>query len=165
MNTILRLAAVAMGVIFFSTIYTSAQDLTIPHTFSADTPAVAAQVNANFNAIKTEVDNNNTRITNNADAIGSLESLIVAYGKIKFDATIYSGSNISSCEWNASLNRYEIEISGESYFYTDYVTVITPTTQKLTCNTNSMSGKLLVYFFDSSGTEVQTTFSFLTLKP
>ncbi len=40
--------------------------LTIPNTFTAGTPAVAADVNVNFTAAKTAVDDNNTRINTNA---------------------------------------------------------------------------------------------------
>lgn len=43
--------------------------MTIPNTFTAGTPAVAAQVNANFSAVKTAVDDNDARITTNAAAI------------------------------------------------------------------------------------------------
>lgn len=58
-----------------------AGSLNVPNTFSAGTPAVAAEVNANFEATKNAVDDNDTRITTNADAIsvnstaiGSLDS-------------------------------------------------------------------------------------------
>lgn len=40
-----------------------AGDLTLPNTFTSGTPAVAAEVNANFSAVETEVDDNNSRIT------------------------------------------------------------------------------------------------------
>lgn len=45
--------------------WTSAQagQLTIPNNFQANTPAVAAHVNANFNAIENAVDDNHARIT------------------------------------------------------------------------------------------------------
>lgn len=50
---------------FLVLMWTSAQagQLTIPNTFQANTPAVAAQVNANFNAVETAVDDNHARIT------------------------------------------------------------------------------------------------------
>jgi hypothetical protein len=214
MKALFRFAAVVLGVIFFSAICASAGDLTIPNSFTADTPAVAAEVNANFTAVETAVDDNNTGISGNATdiatnatnistnaddisanatdiatnatdiatnatnistnaddisanaaAIGSLESLIVAYGKIASDATVLSGSNISSCIWNATNNRYHITISGESYLYSDYVTLITPVSNDYTFNTSSVGGDLLVYFYNSSGNPDQTIFSFLTLKP
>ncbi len=37
--------------------------LTVPNTFTAGTPAVAADVNANFTAAKTAVDDNDARVT------------------------------------------------------------------------------------------------------
>ncbi len=46
-----------------------AGSLTIPNTFSANTAAVAAEVNANFTAAKTAVDDNDSRITTNAASI------------------------------------------------------------------------------------------------
>lgn len=48
-----------------------ASDMTIPNSFTADTPAVAAEVNNNFSAAKAAVDDNNARInTNRADIDG-----------------------------------------------------------------------------------------------
>jgi hypothetical protein len=62
------LSAVIATVILGTTQTASATDVTIPNTFTAGTAAVAAQVNANFTAVKTAVDDNNTRI-------GTLEGL------------------------------------------------------------------------------------------
>jgi len=45
-----------------------AGSLTIPNTFTSGTPAKAAEVNANFSAVKTEVDDNDSRITANKTA-------------------------------------------------------------------------------------------------
>lgn len=54
----------------------TAASLTIPHTFVSGEAARAAEVNNNFNAVKTEVDDNNARILQNAAAIGfKLDSL------------------------------------------------------------------------------------------
>lgn len=43
-----------------------AGQMSVPNTFTAGTPALAAQVNANFTAAKTAVDDNDARITTNA---------------------------------------------------------------------------------------------------
>ena len=60
-----------------------AGELVIPHSFSANTPAVAAQVNANFSATKTAVDDNDTRIAALEAALTTLQgSLAVAQGQI-----------------------------------------------------------------------------------
>ena len=48
-----------------------ASDVTIPNTFTAGTAAVAAEVNANFTAVKTAVDDNNTNIGTNATDIAT----------------------------------------------------------------------------------------------
>jgi len=63
--------------LFFSTsAYAGA--LTIPNTFTTGTPALAAQVNANFSAAKTAVDDNNTRITANAASAATNATNITA---------------------------------------------------------------------------------------
>lgn len=61
---------------FLALIWTSAQagDLTIPNTFQANTPAVAAHVNANFSAIETAVDDNHARIAQLENQVSTLEA-------------------------------------------------------------------------------------------
>ncbi len=49
-------------VLLLSSAPAAAGTLTIPNTFSANTTAVAAEVNANFDAAKTAVDDNDSRI-------------------------------------------------------------------------------------------------------
>lgn len=79
---------------FLALIWTSAQagDLTIPNTFQANTPAVAAQVNANFNAIETAVDDNHARITvlengatSNTTQISELENQVITLQNLVAD--------------------------------------------------------------------------------
>ncbi len=48
-----------------------AGDLTIPNSFTAGTPAVAAEVNSNFTAVESAVDDNDARITTNAADIST----------------------------------------------------------------------------------------------
>lgn len=51
-----------------------ASSVDVPNTFTAGTPAVAAEVNANFDAVATSVNDNDSRITGNTDAISELQS-------------------------------------------------------------------------------------------
>ena len=51
-----------------------AADLTIPNTFTAGTAAVAGEVNANFAAVESAVDDNNARIGANEADIAQLNS-------------------------------------------------------------------------------------------
>jgi hypothetical protein len=57
----IQLASLAVLTAFFAGTAT-ASNLTVPNTFAADTKAVAAEVNANFSAVKTAVDDNQTQI-------------------------------------------------------------------------------------------------------
>ncbi len=56
----------------------AAGTLTIPHTFAAGTKAVAAEVNANFTATKTAVDDNDSRIAALAARVSTLEGELTA---------------------------------------------------------------------------------------
>ncbi|HNW91131.1 MAG TPA: hypothetical protein PKN48_15835 [Bacteroidales bacterium] len=93
--------------------------------------------------------------------------LPIAYGFVESAGTLAAGtSNISNITWNASSSRYEITIAGESYFYNDYVTIVTVCgTGQITVETSSVSGKLLVYLYNAAGTKVQNMFQFVTYKP
>ncbi len=51
-----------------------AGNVTISNTFQSGTPASAGEVNQNFTDVKTAVDDNNTRINNNASALSTHES-------------------------------------------------------------------------------------------
>ncbi len=62
----------ALAVVVLSSIclvYTG--EVNIPHVFNAGEEAVAAEVNENFAAVKTAVDDNDSRINTSADAIGA----------------------------------------------------------------------------------------------
>ena len=55
-----------------------AGELTIPHSFSAGTPAQAAQVNANFAATRTAVNDNDARIAALETHLAALQSQVAA---------------------------------------------------------------------------------------
>ncbi len=60
----------------FVSIGANAANLTIPNTFVANTPAVAAEVNGNFGAVEAAVDDNNARIAALEATIASLQNTI-----------------------------------------------------------------------------------------
>jgi hypothetical protein len=49
----------------------------------------------------------------------------IAFGFITPDGSISSGSGNFTCSWDGTNERYLISITGESYFWTDYTTVVT----------------------------------------
>jgi hypothetical protein len=64
--------------LFFGATSVYAGQVTLPHTFVSGTAASAAEVNANFNAIKTSVDDNDGRITSNVGDIRANAANIAA---------------------------------------------------------------------------------------
>jgi hypothetical protein len=92
-------------------------------------------------------------------------SLPIAYGVVNADGTKASGTSNVSSIWNST--RYDITISGHSYYYDQYVTTVTAISgcnYANTIRTSSASGRLLVYF-GSGGSTVQCPFQFVTFKP
>lgn len=61
MKTLYCFCSITLSIVFTMPLAV-AGELTIPNTFTAGTKAVATEVNDNFAAVKTEVDNNNVRI-------------------------------------------------------------------------------------------------------
>lgn len=55
-----------------------ASDVTIPNTFQSGTPAVAAEVNANFTAVETAVDDNDSRIAALEAALATLQATVTS---------------------------------------------------------------------------------------
>jgi len=93
-------------------------------------------------------------------------SLPIAYGVINADGSIYSATSNVSCSWNSTNSRYELGFTGESYFFRDFVTTVQSVGDDLIfTSTNSLSGKLLVKLFDTSGSNIQNTFNFVVYKP
>jgi len=89
----------------------------------------------------------------------------IAYGFIRSNAVISSGSGNFTATWDATGERYLVDISGESYFYRNYSTVVTPVTSSIVrVNTSSIANDLIIQLFDSAGNKIQGEFQFVTFK-
>ena len=71
-------ALLSIVLIGFSIGTVNAGPVTLPNTFTSGTPAVAAEVNGNFNAVKTAVDDNDSRVGTNAIDIANLTATVNA---------------------------------------------------------------------------------------
>ncbi len=89
--------------------------------------------------------------------------LPIAFGFINSDGSVASSSGNITSTWSGTLNRYQITISGHTYFFNDYTTQVTPSgAADSTTRTGSSSGNLLVNIYNSSGTSIQSSFQFVT---
>lgn len=80
-------------------------------------------------------------------------------------AKINGTANVSST-WNSVSKQYEITISGESYYQSDYVTVVSAAGAAYVPRVTSVSGRLVVVIYNLSGVAVQPAgFQFVTFKP
>jgi hypothetical protein len=89
----------------------------------------------------------------------------LAFGTVTASGSKSSGTANWSSSYNSTHKRYEISISGQSYYYLNYATLITPAGDQRFCNSSSVGGKLLVYCYDSNGNGQQSRFGFVTFKP
>lgn len=76
MSTIHRLSLAGLTSLLLCSTVAFADSVTIPNTFTAHTPAVATQVNANFGAVATAVNGNATDIASLQAAIASMQTTI-----------------------------------------------------------------------------------------
>ncbi len=104
----------------------------------------------------------NTAKTITFTAAGGLQP--IAYAFISTTGAKISGTANVASAWDATNGRYAVTISGESYYFSNYVTVVTPI-DNLTAHTSSVGGQLLVFLTNSAGTNVQGYFQFVTFKP
>jgi len=123
---------------------TEATDPTDPGVTDADLPASSHK---------------NTSPISNLGAPGE-----IAFGAIDAAGTKLSGTTNWTSTFNAALTRYEITITGESYFFTSYATMVTPLADVRYCRTNSVGGKLLISCANSAGTDTTSRLAFVTFK-
>ncbi len=90
----------------------------------------------------------------------------IAYGFVQSNGTISAGTPNLSCIWNPGLGRYEIEIDNENYFFSNYVTIATMSSEIYTLSTASASGRLIIKIRNgSTGALDQAAFQFAVFKP
>ncbi len=82
---------IGMVLCFFGSTFSIAGEVTIPNIFTAGTPAKASEVNDNFSAVKTAVDDNNASILTNTREISSNDSDIAELKNKSWDL---SGMNL-----------------------------------------------------------------------
>ena len=76
MNRIISQVLILLMLCMASLSSVFAGEVTIPNTFTAGTPAVASEVNGNFSAVKTAVDDNDGRIAALEAALATLQATV-----------------------------------------------------------------------------------------
>lgn len=108
-------------------------------------------------------------ITGNLSVSGSVtnQRVAIAHGFINSNGTKASGTANVSSSYDTTNKRYVITISGFSYFWTSYVTIVTPAgTCPGIATTSSASNNLLVSFRNLSNNDnIQCNFQFVTFRP
>lgn len=102
---------------------------------------------------------------NRKNKTGNANLLPIAYGTVRSNAAISASTGNFSCTWNNTYNRYEIDITGENYFWLNYITTVTPMTGGNKVETSSVGGKLLVQIYNNANNPVKGAFQFVTFKP
>ena len=92
-------------------------------------------------------------------------NLPIAYGFCDSDGSTRGGTSNISCSWNAGSSQYEITITDETYYYNDYITIVTAISDGMIASTSSVSDKLVISFIKhDSTTGQQSDFAFVVYK-
>jgi len=104
----------------------------------------------------------------NRTQTGSANLVPIAYATVAANGTIYTNSstdNVTLSSHTANSGRYAFTITGESYFYQNYVCIATPlSTPPGEISWGSIDGMLVIYTANSSGTATDKIFSFVIYK-
>ncbi len=102
---------------------------------------------------------------NRSSKTGGANLLPICYGNVSAAGFINTGSGNFTVS-KVSTGWYAIAITGESYQFQSYVTVVTPTGSITPVVTSLGSGgnNLYVYTFNLAGTEIDNQFSFVVYK-
>lgn len=81
-----------------------AGSITIPNTFTSGTPAKAAEVNDNFNAVKSAVDDNDLRITTNTNNIANKQDRVSGSCTVGSSIRTINADGSVVCEQKTSIS-------------------------------------------------------------
>jgi len=87
----------------------------------------------------------------------------IAVGFINANGSIASSRGVSASTWNAALSRYDITLTGVSYFYSNFATTVTPICPNVAVRTSSAGDNLLVQVH-SAGAASQCGFAFSVVE-
>lgn len=161
-----------------------ASELSIPHSFTSGTPAVAAQVNANFEAARVAVNDNNTRINQLLTQVQALQQRVTDLEGAAAGSNIAMGifnagnltvqqlrvrSGVAVTATNPQVGRVELQVTGADTAQPPIVMVTphAPGTEAPTCNTRllSVTGPtdylVRIDCFNAAGAATTTSFQFL----
>src|SRR5262245_8960516 len=99
-----------------------------------------------------------------SERLADISSGPIAFGVISSSGQKQSGTANWSSVYNATYKRYEITITGQSYYYLNFSTLVTPTGDSRFCRTDSVGGKLLIYCYDHAGAVQPSRVAFTTFK-
>lgn len=106
MKTLIKVLVTGLASAVFMISITWAGNVTIPNTFTSGTPAVAAEVNANFSAVATEINDNDSRISALNSQVPSLSV---------YDFNDYIGNTINNHTYDFFQDGYACDREIRSY--------------------------------------------------
>jgi trimeric autotransporter adhesin len=102
----------------------------------------------------------------NRTSTGAANMVPIAYGGVNSTGVIFPNASTTNFTCTKTgTGTYSITITGETYFYSSYVTTITLMAASGTVRTDSGSGNLYIYTFDATGAAADRMFQFVVYKP
>jgi hypothetical protein len=104
----------------------------------------------------------------NRTQTGSANLVPIAYATVAANGAIYTGGstdNVTLSSHTANSGKYQFTITGEDFYYQNYVCIATPLSSPPgEISWGSIGGMLIIYTANSSGTATDKIFSFVIYK-
>ncbi len=150
------LTSVAFSMLVAAVVY--AGNVTLPYAFTAGTTARAAEVNANFQAVKTAVDDNQAQIT----ALKALAPL--AFANINNVGTIRNARNVTSVTHTAT-GQWQVTLTNNPDTTTPSPVVATVYQGPVVATAQCTGTSVYVETRSLAGALVDADFSFIVYHP